>query len=82
MIFLVFNPFMIYPCFADNNAANDYSVQMQDMSDQDIEFAKMANEISNYKSNVSTFRMYLQYCPDAITYLLDRCLMNECSEQV
>ena len=52
------------------------------MSDQDIEFAKMAKEISNYKSDVSTFRMYVQYCPDAITYLLDRCLMNECNEQV
>ena len=52
------------------------------MTDQELEFAKIANEISDYNSETSTFRMYLQYCPDAITYLLDRCLMNECNEQV
>ena len=69
-------------CATDNNATDKYSAQWQDMTDQELEFARMANEISDYNSESSTFRMYLQYCPDAITYLLDRCLMNECNEQV
>ena len=52
------------------------------MSDQEIEFAAMANELAQFRSDRCTFRMYLQYCPDAVTYLFDRCLINECSEQV
>ena len=42
----------------------------------------MSRELSDYKGSVSTFKMYLQYCPDAVTYLLDRCLNIECMEQV
>ena len=52
------------------------------MSDQENEFAAMANELSRFEGDSSTFRMYLQYCPDAVTYLFDRCIINECNEQV
>ena len=69
-------------CFLDNNEANVHKCTLQDMSDQEIEFSKMSRELSDYKGRVSTFKMYLQYCPDAVTYLLDRCLNIECMEQV
>ena len=52
------------------------------MSDQENEFAAMAKELSQFKGDRCTLRMYLQYCPDAVTYLFDRCLINECNEQV
>ena len=42
----------------------------------------MANELADFKRSSCTFRMYLQYCPEAVTYLLDRCLVIECAEQV
>ena len=68
----------------DNNASNAHNVQLQDMSDQELEFAKMTREISpDHKiPGKEVFRMYLEYCPDAVTYLLDRCLVPECNEQV
>ena len=56
--------------------------QLQDMSDQELQFADMANELVKCKGGVVTFKMYLQYCPDAITYLFDRCLVHEHYEQV
>ena len=68
--------------YLDNNEANVHKCTLQDMSDQEIEFSKMSRELSDYKGSVSTFKMYLQYCPDAVTYLLDRCLNIECMEQV
>ena len=54
------------------------------MSDQEIEFAKMAKELApdHKPPGTEVFRMYMQYCPDAVTYLLDRCLIPECGEQV
>ena len=52
------------------------------MTDQESEFAEMANELADFKGSSCTFRMYLQYCPEAVTYLLDRCLVIECAEQV
>ena len=52
------------------------------MSDQEIQFAEMAEELSNYKGGVVTIDMFLKYCPDSVTYLLDRCLSKECMEQV
>ena len=42
----------------------------------------MAKELADFKGNNCTFRMYLQYCPEAVTYLLDRCLVIEFAEQV
>ena len=68
--------------YLDNNEKSAHKVTLQDMSDQEIEFSKMSRELSDYKGRVSTFKMYLQYCPDAVTYLLDRCLNIECMEQV
>ena len=52
------------------------------MSDQEIQFAEMANELANFKGETVTIKMLLQHCPDAVTYLLDRCLHNECMMQV
>ena len=68
--------------YSDNNEANVHKCTLQDMSDQEIEFSKMSRELSDYKGSISTLKMYLQYCPDAVTYLLDRCLNIECMEQV
>ena len=68
--------------YLDNNEANVHKCTLQDMSDQEIEFSKMSRELSDYKGSISTLKMYLQYCPDAVTYLLDRCLNIECMEQV
>ena len=68
--------------YLDNNETSAHKCTLQDMSDQEIEFSKMSRELSDYKGSVSTFKMYLQYCPDAVTYLLDRCLNIECMEQV
>ena len=67
---------------SDNNEAASHNLQLQDMTDQESEFAEMAKELADFKGNNCTFRMYLQYCPEAVTYLLDRCLVIECAEQV
>ena len=67
---------------SDNNEAASHNLQLQDMTDQESEFAEMANELADFKGSSCTFRMYLQYCPEAVTYLFDRCLVIECAEQV
>ena len=67
---------------SDNNEAASHNLQLQDVTDQESEFAEMANELADFKGSNCTFRMYLQYCPEAVTYLLDRCLVIECAEQV
>ena len=54
------------------------------MSEQEIEFAKMARELSpdHKPPGTEVIRMYMQYCPDAVTYLFDRCMIPDCAEQV
>ena len=70
--------------FLDNNAGNAHNVTLQDMSEQEIEFAKMARELSpdHKQPGTEVIRMYMQYCPDAVTYLFDRCMIPDCAEQV
>ena len=54
------------------------------MSEQEIEFAKMARELSpdHKQPGTEVIRMYMQYCPEAVTYLFDRCMIPDCAEQV
>ncbi len=69
-------------CFIDNNENNAHNAQLTDMNDQQIQFLEMANELGNQDEEMATFKMFLQYCPDAITYLFDRCLMTPHCMQV
>ena len=53
------------------------------MNDQEQQFAEMTNELANLDCGVATFKLFLQYVPDAITYLFDKCLvMHNESDQV
>ena len=60
----------------DNNENNAHKVQLTDMDDQQLQFLEMSNELANLDGEVVAFKMFLQYCPEAITYLFDRCLMT------
>ena len=69
-------------CLLDNNENNAHNAQLTDMNDQQIQFLEMANELGNQDGEMATFKMFLQYCPDAIMYLFDRCLMTPNDMQV
>ena len=65
-----------YFYFLDNNESNACKAQLTELNDQEQNFAAMAKELACFNGNRITFQMFLQHCPDAITYLFDRCLMS------
>ena len=48
---------------SDHNVFNAHNVQLQDMSDQELEFAKMSRELQpDHKApGTEDFRMYLEF---------------------
>ena len=57
----------------DNN--NDQFGQNHELSLQESQFAEMIKEMSCYDFPQNTLSMFLQYCPESVTHLFDKCIM-------
>ena len=57
----------------DNN--NDQFGQNRELSLQESQFAEMIKEMSCYDFPQNTLSMFLQYCPESVTHLFDKCIM-------
>ena len=57
----------------DNN--NDQFGQNHELSLQESQFAEMIQEMSCYDFPQNTLSMFLQYCPESVTHLFDKCIM-------
>ena len=81
-IYVFLTQFINY-IFLDNNESNSHNTKLIDMNDQEQQLAEMTYELANLDCGVATFKLFLQYVPDAITYLFDKCLvMHNDSDQV
>ena len=57
----------------DNN--NDQFGQNHELSLQESQFAEMIKEMSCYDLPHNTLSMFLQYCPESVSHLFDKCIM-------
>ena len=57
----------------DNNNDNTYTVQ--ELSIQETQLSEMIKELTNFNETPATLQMFLQYSPDSVTYLLDKCIL-------
>ena len=62
----------------DNVKDNDCQVQqVLELSRQETQLSEMVKELKNFEATSGTLQMFLKYCPDAVTYLLDKCLVSK-----
>lgn len=57
------------------------SVNQEELSEQQRQFYNMSHEFTCYEDSFNTLRFFLTYCPDSLTYLLDRCLVKPIAYQ-
>ena len=46
-----------------------------ELTQQERQFYEMSEEFTCYEKSKNTLRYFLSYCPDSLSYLLDRCLI-------
>ena len=59
----------------DNNKDNTGDVK--ELSIQETQLLEMFNELVDYSQHPVTLQMFLQYCPDSINHLLDKCVITK-----
>ena len=59
----------------DNNKYNNEDVK--ELSIQEMQLTELFNELTDYSQDPATLPMFLQYCPDSVNHLLDKCIITK-----
>ena len=59
----------------DNNKYNDENVK--ELSIQETQLSEMINELTRFNENPATLPMFLQFCPESVSHLLDKCIITK-----
>ena len=59
----------------DNNKYNDENVK--ELSIQETQLSEMVHELTRFNGNPATLPMFLQFCPESISHLLDKCIITK-----
>ena len=59
----------------DNNKYNDENVK--ELSIQETQLSEMINELTRFNKNPATLPMFLQFSPESVSHLLDKCIITK-----